>query len=148
MLKEKIKTDMKEAMKRGDAAVVSVLRMLLAALQNKEIEKRTDSLAEEEVLQVLTTETRKRKESVLGFEKGNRPELAEKEKKELAVIKAYLPEDASEEEVRKAVKEAIAKTGAQGPKDMGKVMGMAMGVLKGRTDGDAVQRMVKEILSV
>ncbi len=137
---------MKEAMKRGDAAVVSVLRMLLAALQNKEIEKRTDSLAEEEVLQVLTTETRKRKESVLGFEKGNRPELAEKEKKELAVIKAYLPEDASEEEVRKAVKEAIAKTGAQGPKDMGKVMGMAMGALKNRAEGNTVQQIVKEVL--
>ncbi|MDO8558024.1 MAG: GatB/YqeY domain-containing protein, partial [bacterium] len=147
-LKEKIKTDLKEAMKRGDTAVVSVLRMALSAMQNKEIEKRVENLADAEAERVLATEGRKRKDSIVSFEQGNRPELAQKEREELAVIKAYLPEEASAQEIQKAVKEAIIKTGAQNLKDMGKVMGVAMSVLEGRADGTEVQRITKEELGL
>ena len=145
-LKERLVGDLKEAMKRGDTAVVSVLRMLLAPIHNKEIEKKTESLSDTEVQQVLATEARKRKESVLSYTQGDRPELARKEQEELVLIKTYLPKEASEEEIRKAVKEAIAKIGAASPKDFGKVMGMAMGSLKGKADGNVVQKIVKEVL--
>lgn len=146
MLKSGLVSDLKSAMKRGDAARVSVLRMALAALHNKEIEKRVEKLSDDEELQVLATEARKRKEAIEGYERGGRAELAEKERGELAVLKSYLPQEASEEEIRRAVKEAITKTGAVSPKDMGKVMGAAMASLKGRADGAMVQRTVKEEL--
>ena len=146
MLKEKITNDLKEAMKRGDSAVVSVLRMALAAIRNKEIEKRTENLPDEDAGQILATEARKRKEAIASFEGGGRTELAEKEKAELAIIKTYLPEEATEDEIRGAVKDAIVKTDAKGPKDMGKVMGVAMGALKGRADGAMVRKAVTELL--
>jgi len=147
MLKEKITGDMKDAMKRGDSAAVSVLRMLISAIRNKEIEKRLGHLSEDDAQSVLATEARKRKESVASYTAGGRAELAEKEQSELAIIKTYLPEEASEEEIKKAVKDAIAKTGATGPKDMGKVMGAAMGMLKGRADGTQVQKIAGEALA-
>lgn len=146
MLKEKITGDLKDAMKRKDQTVVSVLRMVLAAIQNKEIEKRVAELGDEDMQRVLATEARKRKESIASFEQGGRQELVEKENGELAIIKTYLPEQASLDEIRKVVKDTIASTGAQGPKDMGKVIGAVVGLLKGRADGSAVQGIVKEEL--
>ncbi len=146
MIKEKISEDLKAAMKAGEAAKVSTLRMAIAAIRNKEIEKRTESLSDDDALQVLSTEARKRKESVLSFESAGRTELAEKEKAELEVLKGYLPADASQDEIRKIVKETIAKLGAAGPKEMGKVMGASMSELKGRADGSQVQAIVKEEL--
>lgn len=146
MLKEKITSDLRDAMKRSDVGAVSVLRMVLAAVRNKEIEKRVQDLSDEETLQVLATEARKRKEAIAGFAQGGRSEQAEKESQELSVLKGYLPQEATEEEIRKVVQDAIAKTGATNAKDMGRVMGAAMHTLKGRTDGAVVQRMVKGIL--
>lgn len=149
MLKEKLTADLKEAMKRHDQNVVSVLRMMLSALKNKEIEKRVEALLEDEMLQVLTTEARKRKESITSYQQGGRSDLAEIEKRELGIIKAYLPEEASEDEIRQAVKEVIAGMGASADaKAMGKVMGAVMGRFKGRADGTAVQNIVKKELGV
>jgi len=144
MLAERINSDLKDAMKRGDSAVVSVLRMLIAAVRNKEIEKKTRPLSDEAVIDVLATEVRKRKEAVEGFEKGGRRQMADKERAEIDVVKKYLPEEASDDEIRNAVRAAIAKFGASGPKDMGKVMGEVMPAFKGRADGTAVGRIARE----
>jgi uncharacterized protein len=146
MLKEKLTADLKDAMKKQDALRLSTLRMVLAAIRNKEIEKRLSEMPDEEIIQVLSTEARKRKESVVSYESAGRQELADKEKQELAVIKTYLPEEASEDEIRKIVKETAAKIGASSIKDMGKVMGGTMAALKGRAEGGAVQKIVKEVL--
>ena len=146
MLKEKISNDLTQAMKRGDAMRVSVLRMVVAAIRNKEIEKRIETLSDEDVLAVLATEARKRKESVASYQQGGRQESAEHELQELEVLKMYLPEEANEDDIRISVKAAIAQTGATGIKDMGKIMKEAMAVLKGKADGTLVQRIVKEEL--
>jgi len=146
LLKEKISTDLTQAMKRGDVMRVSVLRMVVAAIRNKEIEKRIDILADTDVSAVLATEARKRKESVTSYEQGSRQELAERERQELEILKDYLSEQASEDDIRKVVKTTIADMGATGPKDMGKVMGAVMAALKGKVDGATVQRIVKEEL--
>lgn len=144
MLKETISKDLTQAMKRGDAMRVSVLRMVLASMRNKEIEKRVETLNDEDALTVLGMEARKRKESVVSYEQGGRKELAQREGQELAILKTYLPEEASQHDIREAVKAAMVKTGATGLKDMGKVIGAAMATLKGRADGASVQRIVKE----
>lgn len=147
LLKEKIINDLKNAMKRGNQTIVSVLRMALSAIRNKEIEKRIENLGDGEVQEILATEARKRKEAILSFEQGERMDLAKKEKSELVVIKAYLPKEVSIDEIKKVVQETISNTGAEGSKDMGKVMGSVMATLKGRTDGSLVQRVVKEMLT-
>lgn len=162
-LKEKIRQDLNKAVKTKEELQSSVLRMLSAAILNKEKEKRyklsnTDpemtepelikksQLNDEEVIEVISSEVKKRKDSVLEFEKGNRMDLAEKEKKEIEVLKNYLPEQISEEEIKKLAEEAIKKTGAKEIKDMGKVMAELMPKVKGKADGNAVSKIVKELL--
>ena len=120
--------------------------MLLAALTNKEKEK-GEELADEQIQQVIATEAKKRKEAAEAFEKGGKSEMAEQEKKELEILQAYLPEQMGEEEIRKLVKEAIAKTGAQSPQDMGKVMAALMPQTKGKADGALVSQIVKQSLT-
>lgn len=149
-IKEQIFSDLKEAMKAKDKERLQVLRSLKAKLMEKEIEERTGGdaeLSDESALQVLTKAAKQRKESIEQFENGGRDDLAEKEKSELEIIEAYLPEMMSEDEVRKIVKEKIAQLGASGPQDMGKVMGPLMGQLKGKADGSVVSRLVKEELA-
>lgn len=132
-------------MKEGDAAKRDVLRLLDSAIKNSEIEKkkREEGLSEEEVLEVLSRAMKQRQDSVTQFEKGSRPDLAEKEKQEMAIISVYLPEQLSQEEVEKAVREIVAKMGEISAADFGKVMGQAMGQLKGKADGNAVSKAVK-----
>jgi len=163
ILKEKIQKDLKEALKKKDEIVVSVLRMLLAAILNKEKEKRyklskdkpelteeelekESQLTDEEVIEVISSEIKKRKESILEFKKGERQDLVEKEKKEIEVLKKYLPEQLSEEEIKKLVKVAIETVEAKEPKDMGKVMVELMPQIKGKADGATVSKIVKELL--
>lgn len=149
-IKEQIFSDLKEAMKAKDKERLQVLRSLKAKLMEKEIEERTGGdaeLSDESALQVLTKAAKQRKESIEQFENGGRDDLAEKEKSELEIIEAYLPEMMSEDEVRKIVKDKIAQLGASGPQDMGKVMGPLMGQLKGKADGSVVSRLVKEELA-
>jgi len=145
-MKRQIQDDLKQAMKAGDSLKTGALRMLLAALTNKEKEK-GEELADEQIQQVIATEAKKRKEAAEAFEKGGKSEMAEQEKKELEILQAYLPEQMGEEEIRKLVKEAIAKTGASSPQDMGKVMAALMPQTKGKADGALVSQIVKEQLA-
>jgi uncharacterized protein YqeY len=146
MLKEKLSSDLKEAMKAGDAAKRDLLRMLTSAVKNKEIEKRVE-LTDEQVLEVLASEAKKRKESITQFVAGNRQDLADKEQAELAIISTYLPAQLGEEEVQKIVQETVAELGIKDPKEMGKVMSAVMAKLKGKADGALVSKLVKDALS-
>ncbi len=144
-LSEKIAQDLKTAMKSGQRTRVDVLRMLKAQIKNVEIEKGRP-LTEEEEIQVLQSAAKKRKEAIEFYEKGNRPELAAKEKEELAVIEAFLPSQMSREEIEAAVVEIISQTGASSLKDLGKVMKEAMAQLKGKADGKMIQEIVRSKL--
>ncbi len=145
-IREKIDSDLKEALKSGDRTGVSVLRLLKSALKNREIEKGRE-LTEEDILSVLSSQAKQRKESISEYEKAGREDLASKERAELAIIERYLPEQLSEEELLKLIKEVIAETGASSPKDMGRVMKTLMPRVKGRADGKVVNQKVRELLS-
>jgi len=145
-MKARIQEDLKAALRAKDEIKTGALRMLLAALINKEKEK-GQQVTDEEAQAVLFGEAKKRKEAAEAFEKGNRPDMAAKERKELEIIQGYLPEQMAEEEIRKLVKEAIAKTGAQSPQDMGKVMAALMPQTKGKADGGQVSQIVKQQLA-
>jgi uncharacterized protein len=142
-LGEKILNDLKEALKSGDVAKRDTLRFLQSAIKNAEIEKKKKDtgLDDEEIVEVLRRSVKQRNDSIEQYEKGNRPELAEKEKKELEIIAEYLPLQMSEEDVKKTVLEIIAQMNAT-KKDFGKVMGIAMGKLKGKADGAVIKKIV------
>ena len=147
-LAEQIQKDMVQAMKAKERARVSVLRMMRAALKNKEIEKRA-ALSEEDAIQVLKTQLKQCTESIEQFEKGGRVDLAEKERQEKVWIESYLPEPVSAGEIDTAVAVVIDELGAQGPKDMGAVMKGTMARLQatGKTvDGKSVNARVRQKL--
>ena len=146
MFKEKLKEDMKTALKAGDAATRSLIGMVLSAIKNREIEKKSE-LNDEEVVAVIASEVKKRKDSIAQFEKGGRPELAAVEQKEIDTLMAYLPAQLSDDVVRDVVKSAIAETGATSAKDMGKVIAAVMAKIKGQAEGGKVSQMVKEELA-
>jgi len=155
ILKEKIQDDLQEALKGKEKLKTSVLRLLLAAILNKEKEKRfrlkrgeDTPLTDEEIIDVISSEIKKRKEAAELYVGGGRSELADKEKKEIGILQGYLPEQMPEEELKKIVKEAIAKTGAKEQKDMGKVMAELMPRVKGRADNSLISKIVKELLIV
>jgi uncharacterized protein len=147
-LKDTISEDLKNAMKSGQKLRLETLRTIRAALMEKEIEKRGSGnpMSPEDELGVLTTAAKKRKESIEQFQNGGRPELAEQERQELAVIQEYLPKQMSQEDMEKAVRDIIATTGAAGPGDFGKVMPQVMKQLKGKADGRVIQETVKKLL--
>ncbi len=146
-LKELIISDMTVAMKAKDAARTSTLRMLKAAIVNRQIEKGGE-LDEEELLKLLRTQLKQRRDSVEQYVKGSRQDLADKELAEIAVIEGYLPQAASQEEIDKAVAAAIAETGATSIKEMGAVMKAVMPLLAGKNaDGRAVSETVKKRLT-
>lgn len=162
MLKDKLKEDMKNALKSGDSARRTLIGMVMASIKNKELEKRgkliktiTDpvkleaesQLTEQETMDVLASEVKRRRDSVTEFEKGGRPELAESERAEAETLMAYLPEQLSDDALRALVQKAIASTGATTVKDMGKVMAMVKTESKGAADGQRVSTIVKEELS-
>lgn len=145
---EKIHTDLKDAMRSGDPVRLGTLRMLSAAIHNREIEKHgKGEFTPDDVLDVTQKEAKKRKESIQLFMQGGRKDLAEKEAAELAVLKAYLPDELSESEVRAVIAATVAALKPQGAKDFGKVMGTVMKELKGRADSALVTTLVKEALS-
>jgi uncharacterized protein YqeY len=127
-LVERITKDLTAAMKAKDAARTSVLRMAKAALKNREIDK-GEALEEPEVVKALQGLVKQREDSAEQYDKASRPELAEKERAEVTVLKEYLPAEISEEEIAAAVEKAVEETGAASPKDMGKVMKAAMAAL-------------------
>jgi hypothetical protein len=145
-LKERITQDMTAAMKAKEAGRLSTLRMVKAAVQNREIEKGGE-LTDEELTKALQSLVKQRRDSVEQYEKAGRAELAEKERAEIAVIEEYLPRAATREEIERAVSEAIAETGAATMKEMGAVMKAAQAKLAGRNaDGRTVSEVVKSKL--
>lgn len=162
-LKETLHRELTSALREGNHIKASTLRLLLASVINKEKEKRhrisqekpdassevlekESELSEEEFQHVVSSEVKRRKEAIEGFEKGKRPEMAEKERKEMEILMRYLPEQLSEDEIWRLAKEAAEKIGAKGPQDIGRVMGELMPKIKGKADGALVSKIVKEIL--
>jgi uncharacterized protein len=150
-LKDTIKEDMKTAFKAGDTGTRSALTMLLSVIQNRELDKRAKGkepvLTDEEVIEAISSEIRKRKDSAAQYTAGGRPELAESETAEATILMKYMPEQLSEDVVQELIAEAIKSTGAANAKDMGKVMGAVSPKTKGKFDGARVSQLVKEALS-
>lgn len=145
MLIDKLSLELKQAMLARDEVKVGTLRLLLSELNYARIQKGGE-LADSDVVAVVQKEVKKRKEAAEGFRSGGREELAQKEEAEAAVLKDYLPAQLSDEELEAIIDEAIAKTGASGITDMGKVIGMVMGKAAGAAEGGRVSAKVKEKL--
>ena len=144
-LQQRLDDDLKAAMKSSDSLKTSVLRMIKAAIKNKQVEKRKD-LSDEEIISVLSTLTKQRRESIDLFSKGGREELAEKERQELAMLQLYLPGQLSPEDLDRIIMEAINESSAEGVKDIGKVMRLIMPRVQGAADGKVVNQRVRELL--
>jgi uncharacterized protein len=148
-LKDRLRTDLTAAMKSRDVVRSSTLRMVLAAITNAEVAgKEARELSDDDIVGVLSTEAKKRREAAAAFGDGGRPEMADKELAEAAVIADYLPEQLSEQEIADLVTSAIAQTGAleEGARAMGKVMGVVQPQVRGRADGGAVAAEVRRQL--
>ena len=141
-LKARVRREMHEALKAGDKIRLGALRMLSAAITNREKEV-LHELSDDEVREMAVREVKRRNESIEAFEKGGRADLVEKETAEREVLNAYAPVPLSDAEVDALIDEALAATGASGPQEMGKVMGFVMGKAKGKVDGSAVQAKVR-----
>jgi uncharacterized protein YqeY len=144
-LLQKLDDDLKTALKSSENLKVSVLRMAKAALKNRQIDKGGE-LSDEDVLSVLSSLSKQRRESIEQFSKGGREDLAEKERQELSILQSYLPKQLSMDELDKIIVEAIQESSAAGIKDMGKVMRVVMSRIKGSADGKTVNNRVKELL--
>ena len=147
MLEDKIMEEYKQAMKDKEALKVSTLSFLRSQLQYAMIEKKVEKLNDADAVAVIKKQVKQRQDSIAQFEKGGRSDLAEKEKRELAILKSYLPEEMSTEELKSLIKSAIEESGAGGIKDMGKVMKVLLAKVAGRTDSKIVSDLVKESLS-
>jgi len=174
MLKNKIQSDVNQALKQGNQNVAGVLRMALAAIISKEKEKRykifslwemsrrdtkekpdakeedlikESALTDGEAVSVISSEIKKRKDAIELYQKGNRPELADKEKEEIEILKKYLPEQLPTEELRKLIQESINNTGAREMKDMGKIMADLMPKVKGKADNSEINKMIALMLN-
>ncbi|MCR4441345.1 MAG: GatB/YqeY domain-containing protein [Peptococcaceae bacterium] len=147
-LKDRLAEDMKEAMKAREAGKLklSVIRMARAAVKNQEIERGRE-LSDEEITEVLAREVKLRRDAIPEYEKANRPETVESLKQEINILMEYLPQQLTAEEIVAVVKQAVEETGAQGPRDMGKVMGRVVPLTKGKADGRVVNEIVKKVLS-
>lgn len=151
MLREKLKKQLVEAMKSKNDAVVSTIRLINAAIKQKDIEARpggnTEGIDDAAILSLMQSMIKQRRESIDMYTKGGRPELAAAEQSEIDVIQTFLPQQMSEEEMKKAIDETIASTGASGIKDMGKVMGALRGKYAGQMDFGAASNLIKQILA-
>ncbi|MCB8821512.1 GatB/YqeY domain-containing protein [Microvirga rosea] len=149
MLRERFTADMKEAMKAGDKARLGAVRLIQAALKDKDIEARgagKGQATDEEILALLQKMIKQRQESIAMYEQGGRPELAQQEKAEADVISSYLPKQMDDAEMKAAIEAAIAETGAASMKDMGKVVGTLRGKYAGRMDFAKASGLVKDLL--
>ena len=145
MLKDTLTADLKDAMREKDKVRLSAIRMIRTAITEKE-KAGTGAATEDDVLAIIAKQAKQRRDSIAQFEAAGRDDLAAHEAAELAVIEAYLPAQATDEEIRAVVDAVVARTGATSMKDMGKVMGPAMGQLKGVAEGGRVQAAVKAAL--
>ena len=163
MLKQQIKNDVSNALKQGNQNVAEVLRMTLATIISKEKEKRYKiskeepnlkeeeiikklELNDEEIISVISSEIKKRKDAIELYQKGNRQELADKEKEEIEILKKYLPEQIPIEELKKIIEDSINKTGAKTVKDMGKVMADLMPKVKGKAENSEISKIIHSII--
>jgi uncharacterized protein YqeY len=145
ILKQKLTDDLKKAIKDRDKLNISVIRLLMSAIKNAEIAKRAE-LEEADILGIIAKEVRQRKESIEAFKQGNRQDLVAQEEAEMAILKEYLPEQISRDEIIVAARKVIDEVAAQGPGDKGKVMGKLIPQLKGRADGREINTVVTELL--
>lgn len=162
MLKEHLKQELNQSLKSGNQIKRLVLGSLLTSVKNKELSKRIQlskiisdeselekqsQLNDEEVLETIASEVKKRKDSIEQFKIGNRADLVQKEESEIKILAPYLPQQLTEDEVKEKVKEAIASLNAKSPQDLGKVVGSVMAKIKGKADGGTVSRIAKECLT-
>lgn len=151
MLRDKLSADLKDAMRAKDARRVSTLRLILAALKDRDIASRTrpdgGSISDDEILQMLQAMVRQRKESTAAYEQGGRMDLAQQEQEEIAIIEGYLPRQMSEDEMRVAAQKVIADIGAKGIKDMGKAMAELKTRHAGQMDFAKAAAIVKSLLT-
>lgn len=145
-LSEQLNQDFKTALKAKDEVRVATLRMLKTAIKNQEVQNRRP-LEDQEILTVISSQIKQRRDSIVQFEQGGRTDLADREKMELAVLEAYLPAQMDREQIETAVADLIVETGASSVKDMGRVMKAFMGRFSGQADGKLVNDVVKQKLS-
>ena len=145
-LKARVSSEMKEALKAGEKVRLSALRLLAAAVKNREVELRRE-VTDEEFLEVVAREVKRRKEAAEAYEKAGRKDLLDREREEQAALESYLPAGLPDQEVEALVEEAIASIGASGPGDLGKVMSRVMAEAKGRVDGAKVNALVRSRLA-
>ena len=145
-LKQQIVDDMKTAMRNKESARLESIRLLRAALQRKEVDDRVE-LGDEEVLAIVQKQIKQSQDAIAQFEQGDRADLAAKEQVHVDNLKVYLPEQLGEDEIAEAIDQAIATTGAESMKDMGKVMGLLKGQLQGRADMGKVSGLIKARLN-
>ena len=143
---ERLAQEIKAAMLAKDADRLNALRMLKSAVGYAQIERKTDNLSDADFVAVVQKEVKKRRDSVEQFEKGGRPELAEKEKQEIATLEIFLPKALTPEELEQLVKAVIQETGASSKKDMGTVMKTAQAKVAGRADGKSISTLVGKLL--
>ncbi len=144
-LKDQVQADLADAMRNRDEVRKSTLRLLIAAIKNTEIDQ-GKTLDDDAVVTVIQKQVKQRRESIIEFEKGNRPDLVEREAAEAAILQTYLPEQARPEEIEAAARRVIAETGASGPRDIGKVMPALTREFAGRADGRAINEIVRSLL--
>jgi len=144
-LKDQVQADLADAMRNREETRKAALRMLIAAIKNTEIEQ-GKPLDDAAVTAVIQKQVKQRRESIIEFEKGNRPDLVEREAAESAILETYLPEQARPEEIEAAARRLIAETGASGPRDLGKVMPALTREFAGRADGRAISEIVRSLL--
>jgi len=137
---------MKEAMKSKDSVKLGTVRGVISAVKNQEIDLKKE-LSEEEILTIVSREVKKRKEAAVLYEKGNRPELKDKEIQEMKILQTYLPEQVSEKDLRRRIQEIIAETGAEGMKDFGKIMKTLVPEFKGKADNSLIKELANEYLN-
>ena len=137
---------MKEAMKSKDSVKLGTVRGVISAVKNQEIDLKKE-LSEEEILTIVSREVKKRKEAAVLYEKGNRPELKEKEIQEMKILQTYLPEQVSEKDLRRRIQEVIDETGAEGMKDFGKIMKTLVPEFKGKADNSLIKELANEYLN-
>jgi uncharacterized protein YqeY len=145
-LKEELLSNMKEAMKSKDSVKLGTVRSVISAVKNQEIDLKKE-LSEEEILTIVSREVKKRKEAAVLYEKGNRPELKDKEIQEMKILQTYLPEQVSEKDLRRRIQEVIDETGAEGMKDFGKIMKTLVPEFKGKADNSLIKELANEYLN-
>ncbi len=146
-LRERLRDDLKDAMRARDVVRRDTIRLVQAAIKNVEIERRGAELSDADVVVIMQRQVKQRHESITHYEQVNRSDLADVERAELAVIEAYLPQQMSREEIVVTARAMIEQLGARGPSDRGKVMGGLMGQLRGKADGATVNAVVSELLA-